>query len=113
MPTLLIDPEATPGPVMVTLRYGRLGAEQRGIRRSHGAGRPIAPTNRRDQLGALPQRREADRVRGDFRGLTWEEHQRQHEARLTGADREVERRAHELADSGPEVAHLFPAAAKE
>ena len=43
---------------------------------------------------------------------TWDEHQRQHEGRLTGADREAERRAHALVDSGPQVAHLFPAQAR-
>jgi len=40
---------------------------------------------------------------------TWAEHLRQHRGRLTGTDRAAEERALALADSTPEVAHLFPA----
>jgi len=40
---------------------------------------------------------------------SWEEHLRQHDGRLTGADREFEERAMALAAGPPEVAHLFPA----
>lgn len=39
---------------------------------------------------------------------TWAEHRRQHEDRLTGADRRFEEEAHPFALAAPEVAHLFP-----
>ena len=39
---------------------------------------------------------------------TWAEHRRQHEDRLTGADRRFEEEAHRHALGAPEVAHLFP-----
>ena len=39
---------------------------------------------------------------------TWAEHVRQHENRLTGADRRFEEEALRFADGEPEVAHLFP-----
>jgi quinol monooxygenase YgiN len=41
--------------------------------------------------------------------LSWDEHLRQHHGRLTGFDAAVEQRAFELADSPPQVSHLFPA----
>ena len=39
---------------------------------------------------------------------TWAEHLRQHENRLTGADRRFEQEARRHVDGEPEVAHLFP-----
>jgi hypothetical protein len=39
---------------------------------------------------------------------SWDEHLRQHEGRLTGADREYERAALGLAEGPPEVSHLLP-----
>ena len=39
---------------------------------------------------------------------TWAEHLRQHENRLTGADRRFEEQAHRYATGEPHVAHLFP-----
>ena len=112
-PTLLIDPEATPGPVMVTLRYTV------SERNSAAFVAAMARVGRsRQRTGAISWElfRNGEKPTEFveiFVVSTWEEHQRQHEGRLPGADREAERRAHALADSGPEVAHLFPAAAKE
>ena len=39
---------------------------------------------------------------------TWAEHVRQHENRLTGADRRFEEQARRYTVGEPEVAHLFP-----
>jgi hypothetical protein len=39
---------------------------------------------------------------------TWAEHQRQHQNRLTGADRRFEDDALRFALGAPEVAHVFP-----
>jgi quinol monooxygenase YgiN len=39
---------------------------------------------------------------------TWAEHLRQHDHRLTGADRRFEEEAIRFALGAPEVAHLFP-----
>jgi len=39
---------------------------------------------------------------------TWAEHLRQHEQRLTGADRRFEEEARRYTIGTPEVAHLFP-----
>jgi hypothetical protein len=40
---------------------------------------------------------------------TWAEHLRQHEGRLTGADRDIEAAAWEFSTTPPDVDHLFPA----
>ncbi len=44
---------------------------------------------------------------------TWAEHIRQHENRLTGADRRFEEHARGYALGEPQVAHLFPPPANE
>ena len=44
---------------------------------------------------------------------SWDEHLRQHEGRLTGTDREIERRARALAEGEPQVTHLLPAHPEE
>ena len=44
---------------------------------------------------------------------TWAEHLRQHENRLTGADRRFEEQANRYALGEPQVAHLFPPPAPE
>jgi quinol monooxygenase YgiN len=41
---------------------------------------------------------------------TWAEHLRQHEGRLTGADRRFEEQAERYTAGEPQVAHLFPPA---
>jgi hypothetical protein len=45
---------------------------------------------------------------GSYLVGTWAEHLRQHENRLTGADRRFEEQAHRHALGGPQIAHLFP-----
>jgi MFS family permease/heme-degrading monooxygenase HmoA len=112
MPTLLIDPDATPGPVMVTLRYT---VSERNAAAFIEAMAPVGRS--RQRTGAISWELFRDGERPTefvevFVVSTWDEHQRQHEGRLTGADREAERRAHALVDSGPQVAHLFPAQAR-
>jgi hypothetical protein len=53
----------------------------------------------------LPQ---AAALNGVNMNLAWAEHQRQHEQRLTGADRRFEEEARRYTLGAPEVAHLFP-----
>jgi hypothetical protein len=44
---------------------------------------------------------------------TWAEHLRQHEGRLTGADRDIESAAWAFSTTPPDVEHLFPADATD
>jgi MFS family permease len=109
MPTLLIDPDSTEGPVLVVLRYTVSP-------QNHAAFvEAMAPVGRsRQRTGAVSWDLFRDGEKPTefvemFLVPTWEEHRRQHEGRLTGADREFQERARALVDAGPEIAHLFPA----
>jgi MFS family permease len=108
-PHLEFDPEMERGPVMVTRAY-TIGPDQvdrfvetwKGVRRSRLRTGATSCALYRD--GANPSRF----VEVSFYP-TWAEHLRQHEGRLTGADREVEEAARAMAGGRPHVEHLFPA----
>jgi predicted MFS family arabinose efflux permease len=109
MPVLLIDPDSTEGPVLVMIRYTV------SPQNSAAFVAAMAPVGRsRQRTGAISWDLFRDGEKPTefvetFLVPSWEEHRRQHEGRMTGADREFERRARELVDGDPEVAHLFPA----
>lgn len=107
-PQLTITPEPADGPVLITLAY-RV-PEPNAVAFTE-AMRHVGRSRRR--TGAL--RWELFRDGGEptrfvesYLVGTWAEHLRQHEDRLTGADRRFEQEALALADGEPEVAHLFP-----
>jgi MFS family permease len=107
-PQLTISPNADDGPVLVTVTYRIAEADAAAFT---GAMRHVGRSRRR--TGAL--RWELFRDGGDptrfvesYLVGTWAEHRRQHEHRLTGADRRFEEEARRYALGVPEVAHLFP-----
>jgi MFS family permease len=107
-PQLTLTPNADDGPVLVTLTYR---VPERNAVAFAGAMRHVGRSRRR--TGAL--RWELFRDGTDpttfvesYLVGTWAEHRRQHEDRLTGADRRFEEEAHRYAVGAPEVAHLFP-----
>jgi MFS family permease len=107
-PQLTFTPDADDGPVLVTLTY-RV-PEPNAVAFTE-AMRHVGRSRRR--TGAL--RWELFRDGGDPTRFvesyllgTWAEHLRQHDHRLTGADRTFEEQAHRYALGPPEVAHLFP-----
>jgi MFS family permease len=112
-PQLIFTPDATDGPVMVTVIY-RV-PEDNAVAFTEA----MSHVGRsRKRTGAL--RWELFRDGGDATRFvecylvgTWAEHQRQHESRLTGADRRFEEQARRHAVGEPEVAHLFPPPATE
>jgi quinol monooxygenase YgiN len=108
-PALALDPEPDSGPVAVTLAYtvprentAAFIQAMRFVERSRRRTGAISWDLYRD--GEQPNRFVEVWV-----VPTWEEHLRQHEGRLTGADKEFEDRALALVDGEPEIAHLFPA----
>ncbi|HUE38144.1 MAG TPA: MFS transporter [Candidatus Binatia bacterium] len=111
MPTLLVDPDSTDGPVLVTIRYTVSHAN------SSAFVEAMARVGRsRQRTGAVSWDLFRDGERPTqfvevFLVSSWEEHHRQHEGRMTGADREFEQRARALAAGPPEVTHLFQAEA--
>jgi len=107
-PQLIFTPDATDGPVLVTLTYD---VPEENVVAFTDAMRNVGRSRRR--TGAL--RWELFRDGGDPRRFvesylvgTWAEHLRQHEGRLTGADRRFEEQASRYATGEPQVAHLFP-----
>jgi hypothetical protein len=108
-PALLLDPEPTDGPVLVTTRHEvpeenatefvrAMEAVGRSRRRTGAIGWDLY----RD--GANPRK-----FVEIFTVGSWDEHLRQHGGRLTGSDRKAEERARALPTGQPEIEHLFPA----
>jgi MFS family permease len=107
-PQLTFSPDADDGPVLVTLTYRvpeenavAFAAAMRHVGRSRRRTGALRWELFRD--GSDPTRYVESYLVG-----TWAEHRRQHENRLTGADRRFEEEAHRYALGVPEVAHLFP-----
>jgi MFS family permease len=108
-PHLLIEPDPGAGPVLISARY------------------TVPPANRAAFVVAMQAVRRSRQRSGASRwGLfrdgedpaafvevylvpSWEEHLRQHDGRLTGADQAGERAAAALADAPAVVTHLLPA----
>jgi predicted MFS family arabinose efflux permease len=107
-PELLIDPAPEAGPVLVTVTYTVAAErEQRFLR----AMRSVRLSRLR--TGAIWWELYRDGERENrlveaYAVLSWDEHLRQHHGRLTGADADIEHRAIALANSPPQVSHLFP-----
>jgi MFS family permease len=107
-PRMAFDPELDSGPVLVTVDY------------------TIAPEREAAFLEAMDHLRQSRRRTGAtrwelyrdgdrpdrfielFSVPSWEEHMRQHEGRLTAADREVEEAALALSDPPARAEHLLP-----
>jgi quinol monooxygenase YgiN len=105
---LAIDPEPDAGPILVTVEY------------------TVAPARQADFLEAMDHLRQSRRRTGAsrwelyrdgdrpdrfieiFSVPSWEEHLRQHEGRLTAADREVEEAALAFSDPPARGEHLLP-----
>jgi quinol monooxygenase YgiN len=107
-PQLTVAPEPADGPVLVTLTYRVAEADAVAF---SAAMRRVGRSRRR--TGALRWelfRDGADPTRfvESYLVGTWAEHLRQHEGRLTGADRRFEELAQRYAQGAPQVAHLFP-----
>jgi len=106
-PHLDFDPEPDDGPVLVTVTY-RVPEDREtpfleameAVRRS----RQRSGASRWDLYRDGADRHQFVEI---FVVPSWAEHLRQHDERLTGTDQALEERAITLADSTPEVQHLF------
>jgi hypothetical protein len=107
-PQLIFTPDAADGPVLVTVTYHV--PEDSAVAFTEAMGH-VGRSRRR--TGALRWELfrdggEATRFVESYLLGTWAEHVRQHENRLTGADRRYEEEARRYTVGEPEVAHLFP-----
>jgi MFS family permease len=107
-PHLMLDPDPSAGPVMVTLTYTVRPERQAAF---IAAMAPLRGSRQRSgasmfwffQVGETPDRFvEASLL------PSWDEHLRQHFGRQTEADREQQEEAFALADGPPEIKHLLP-----
>jgi quinol monooxygenase YgiN len=107
-PQLVFVPDVADGPVLVTVTYRVADDDAVGFAE---AMRHVGRSRRR--TGALRWElfrdgRDPTRFVESYLVGTWAEHLRQHENRLTGADRRFEEQARRYALDEPQVAHLFP-----
>ena len=108
-PVLAIEPDPGHGPVLVTIEY-RVPPERADEFRE--AMQPVGRSRRRSggtRWGLFQDGADPERFVEVYVVPTWEEHQRQHQERVTLSDRAFEGRAHALLTEGsePRVDHLF------
>jgi MFS family permease len=105
---LAFDPEPDTGPVLVTVEYNvaqdQEGAFLEAMDRLRRSRRRTGAT----RWGVYRDGDRPDRFIEVFSVPSWEEHLRQHEGRLTGADQEVEEAALAFSDPPARAEHLLP-----
>jgi MFS family permease len=108
-PQLTLEPEPDAGPVVVTVAY-TVAPEREAefVAQMQAVGRSRRRTGA-TRWGLFRAGEAEDTFVEVYLVGSWEEHLRQHEGRLTGADQDIELRARELAEGEPRVWHLLPA----
>jgi len=112
-PRLQVDPSTADGPVVVSVQYQVADSERDAFL---GV---MSGAMRRSRLRSGASRWELYRVGEDsqryveqFEVPSWEEHERQHEGRLTAEDKAIEDTAFAHVTGSPQTQHLLPAAAR-
>ncbi|SDZ35191.1 Predicted arabinose efflux permease, MFS family [Asanoa ishikariensis] len=108
-PHLDVEPERYGGPVLVILRYQVAAADEVAFRSAMDRVRLSRRRSGAVRWGLFREGEHGDRFVEVYQVASWDEHRRQHDDRLTGADREIEAAARALAVGPPEVTHLLPA----
>ncbi|WP_250002972.1 MFS transporter [Actinoplanes sp. M2I2] len=106
-PHLELDPDDHDGPVLVTVRYPVRAEREREFAVAMRAVRRSRLRTGAVQWGLFRDGEKPDCFVEAYLVPSWDEHQRQHAGRLTGADREAEERALRLADGPPQATHLL------
>jgi MFS family permease len=109
LPDLAFTPEPGAGPVLVTVSYA---VRHENIPAFVAAMSAVERTRRR--TGAIRwelyvEGEDPGRLMETYVVRTWAEHLHQHHRRFTGNDRRALKRATDLTDTPPLIAHLFPA----
>lgn len=107
-PNLVIDAEPDAGPILVTTRYTVRPEREHQFLEAMRAVRLSRLSTGAIWWELYREGERANRFIEAYTVLSWDEHLRQHHVRLTGTDAVIERRARALADSPPQVSHLFP-----
>ncbi|MEV4793719.1 MFS transporter [Asanoa sp. NPDC049475] len=108
-PHLDVEPVRYGGPVLVILRYQVAAGDEVAFRAAMDRVRLSRRRSGAVRWGLFREGEHGDRFVEVYQVASWDEHRRQHDNRLTGADREIEAAARALAGGPPEVTHLLPA----
>ena len=108
-PHLELEPDDHDGPVLVTASYPVSPEREAAFVEAMEAVRRTRLRTGAVRWGLFRDGERPDRFVEAYLVPSWDEHMRQHEGRLTGADRAVEERAQALADAPPQVSHLLSA----
>lgn len=108
-PQLAVEPDRADGPIVVEVTYTVPAENERDFLAAMGGVRRSRLRTGAVRWGLFREGELPRRFVEIYVVPTWDEHLRQHEGRLTGADRATEERARALCEGPPEVAHLLPA----
>jgi MFS family permease len=112
-PHLDWDPAPHAGPVLVQVRYDVTPEQEEPFLAAMEDVRRSRRRTGATRWGLFREGEEARKFVEVYQVPSWDEHLRQHGGRLTGTDREIERRARALVDGEPQVTHLLPAYPEE
>ena len=107
-PDLVIEPDPTAGPVVVTTTYAVAPEKEPEFLTAMRAVRRMRMRTGAVRWGIYRHGESGHKLIEIYVVPSWAEHMRQHNVRLTGTDRDLQLRARALADGRPEVAHLLP-----
>ncbi len=108
-PHLVLDPDPQEGPVLVTSTYTIAPENEQAFLHAMSWVRRSRLRTGAVEWGLYRDGETAHRFVVFFVVLSWEEHLRQHNERLTGADRQYEEQADALSDPPPQTVHLIAA----
>jgi MFS family permease len=108
-PELVFTPSPETGPVLVVVTYAVPADNAAAFTEAMSFVRRVRLRSGATHWDLYRDGQTPDRYVETYQVLTWGEHLRQHEGRLTGADRAREEAARDLCDGPPAVQHLFPA----
>jgi MFS family permease len=108
-PELTLDVEPEGGPVLVRSVYTVSPDRERPFLAAMADVRRSRLRTGAVRWGLFRDGEQPDQFVELFVVPSWEEHQRQHTERLTGADRQAEQRADALSDPSPRTSHLIAA----
>jgi MFS family permease len=107
-PRLAFDPEPDTGPVVVTVEYTVAPERETGFLEAMDHLRQSRRRTGATRWELFRDGDRPDRFMEIFSVPSWQEHLRQHEGRLTAADREVEEAALAFSDPPARAEHLLP-----
>ncbi|GAA4708291.1 MFS transporter [Phytohabitans rumicis] len=106
---MAFDPDPHAGPVLVTAVYTVRPEQEEAFVKAMRKVRGSRQQTGAMRWGLFRVGEEPQRFVEVYQLASWDEHQRQHGERMTGADQETERRAVALAEGPADVRHLLPA----